>query len=311
MELRAPGSVPERADRHPTGRGSRRPGIIDWGCGIRPGGWIIVRLALALTLSVCVGAADANGIKLDGNLIQGGLALGSAPPGTGIRLNERPVRVADDGGFVFGFGRDAPPQATLHVRYPDGSREAMPLQVRTRRYETQRINGLPDRMVTPSAKALTRIRQENSRIAAVRRLDTDQSYYRTGFVWPVIGTITGVYGSRRMLNGEPRRPHYGIDIAADNGTPVHSPADGIVALAEADLYFTGGTVMIDHGFGVTTVLSHLDSIDVGVGQPVRQGDVVGTVGATGRVTGPHLDWRVNWFEVRLDPALLVPEMPKR
>ena len=183
--------------------------------------------------------------------------------------------------------------------------------MRARRYETQRIDGLPDRMVTPGAEALKRIRRENSRIAAVRRLDTDRPHYRTGFVWPVVGTVTGVYGSRRILNGEPRRPHYGIDIAADAGTPVRSPADGVVALAADDLYFTGGTVMIDHGFGVTTVLSHLDSVDVGAGRTVRQGDVVGAVGATGRVTGPHLDWRVNWFDARLDPALLVPPMPER
>lgn len=183
--------------------------------------------------------------------------------------------------------------------------------MRARRYETQRIDGLPGRMVTPSTEALKRIHRENSRIAAVRRLDTGRPHYRTGFVWPVVGTVTGVYGSRRILNGEPRRPHYGIDIAADAGTPVRSPADGVVALAADDLYFTGGTVMIDHGFGVTTVLSHLESVDVGVGRTVRQGDVVGAVGATGRVTGPHLDWRVNWFGARLDPALLVPPMPKR
>lgn len=228
-----------------------------------------------------------------------------------MSLNGRPLRVSGDGGFVFGFGRDAPRRATLHVRHPDGSREALPLRVRPRRYETQRIDGLPGRMVTPSAEALKRIRRENSRIAAVRRLDTDRPHYRTGFVWPVVGTVTGVYGSRRILNGEPRRPHYGVDVAADAGTPVRSPADGVVALAADDLYFTGGTVMIDHGFGLTTVLSHLDSVDVGVGQPVRQGDVVGAVGATGRVTGPHLDWRVNWFDARLDPALLVPPMPER
>lgn len=195
------------------------------------------------------------------------------------------------------------------MRYPDGTRESRELNVQARTYETQRINGLPSRMVTPSEEALKRIRRENTWIAAVRRLDTDQPHYRTGFAWPVIGTVTGIYGSRRILNGEPRRPHYGIDIAADRGTPVRSPADGVIALAEDDLYFTGGTVMIDHGYGITSVLSHLETLDASVGQSVRQGEVIGTVGSTGRVTGPHLDWRVNWFEVRLDPALLVPAMP--
>ena len=166
-------------------------------------------------------------------------------------------------------------------------------------------------MVTPSEEDLKRIRRENAWIAGVRRLDTDEPYYRTGFAWPSIGPVTGVYGSQRILNGEPRRPHYGVDIAPGRGAPVYSPADGVIALAEKDLYFTGGTVMIDHGYGITSVMSHLQSVSVAVGQTVRQGDAIGTVGATGRATGPHLDWRVNWFEVRLDPALLVPAMPKQ
>jgi len=268
-----------------------------------------VRIACSLILLIIAGSAGAGSLELNGALIQGGLTQGLAPPGSVIHLNERPVRVASDGTFVFGFGRDAPSQATLNIRYPDGARETRLLDVESRQYETQRINGLPNRMVSPSEAALKRIRRENAWIAEVRRLDTDRQHYRTGFVWPVIGTITGVYGSRRILNGEPRRPHYGIDIAARQGTPVYSPADGDVALAKKDLYFTGGTIMIDHGYGITSVLSHLASLSASEGQSVRQGQEVGTVGSTGRVTGPHLDWRVNWFEVRLDPALLVPAMP--
>lgn len=255
--------------------------------------------------------AGANTLTLEGDLTQGGLARGVAPPGTELRLDDRPVRVAADGAFVFGFGRDAPARAVLRVRYPDGAQETRELSIAARNYETQRINGLPNRMVTPSEEAMKRIRRENAWIAEVRRRDTDRPHYRTGFIWPVVGTVTGVYGSRRILNGEPRRPHYGIDIAAATGTPVYSPADGVIALAEGDLYFTGGTVMIDHGYGITSVLSHLDALSVTVGQAVMQGEAVGSVGATGRVTGAHLDWRVNWFEVRLDPALLVPPMPAR
>ena len=255
------------------------------------------------------GSVIAKGLELDQRLIQGGLVHGSAVPGSTIYLNTRAIRVAPDGKFVFGFGRDAPKRAKLYIRYPSGMEETRYLEIESRTYETQRINGLLNHMVTPSEAALRRIRQENSWIAEVRRLDTERQYYRSGFVWPVIGTITGVYGSLRVLNGEPRRPHFGIDIAARQGTPVHSPADGVVALAVNDLYFTGGTIMIDHGFGVTSVLSHLASLGVSVGETVGKGQEVGTVGSTGRVTGPHLDWRVNWFEVRLDPALLVPHMP--
>jgi hypothetical protein len=262
-----------------------------------------------LILLILSSPVVSEGLEFDQKLIQGGLAQGSAPPGSTIHLNNRSIRVAPDGKFVFGFGHDAPQQAALHIRYPNGMEETRHLEIKSRVYETQRINGLPNRMVTPSEAALKRIRRENSWIAEVRRLNTDHQHYHSGFVWPVIGAITGVYGSRRILNGKPRRPHFGIDIAARQGTPVYSPADGVVALAMNDLYFSGGTIMIDHGFGVTSVLSHLASLGVSVGETVRKGREVGTVGSTGRVTGPHLDWRVNWFEVRLDPELLVPEMP--
>lgn len=143
----------------------------------------------------------------------------------------------------------------------------------------------------------------------MRALNSPVPWFVQGFQWPAIGRISGVYGSRRILNGLARQPHYGVDVAAPVGTPVGTPAAGIIAMAEADLYYTGGTVMIDHGFGVTSVLSHLSAVLADVGDQVEAGDVVGLVGATGRVTGAHLDWRVNWFSVRLDPALLVPPMP--
>ena len=160
-----------------------------------------------------------------------------------------------------------------------------------------------------SAPELARIRREGAEIAAVRRRDTAATWFARGFRWPLFGVVTGVYGSQRILNGEPRRPHYGIDIAAPTGTPVGVPAAGLVALAEADLFFTGGTVLIDHGHGLTSVYSHLAEVLVRVGDKVATGDILGTVGATGRVTGPHLDWRVNWFKTRLDPALLAGPMP--
>jgi murein DD-endopeptidase MepM/ murein hydrolase activator NlpD len=146
-------------------------------------------------------------------------------------------------------------------------------------------------------------------IAAVRAKDTDRSWFADPFRWPASGRISGVYGSQRILNGEPRRPHFGVDIAAPVGTPVHAPNGGVVALAESDLYYTGGTVMLDHGHGITSVFSHLSSVDVEVGGRVSPGDFIGRIGATGRATGAHLDWRVNWFSERLDPQLLVGPMP--
>ena len=235
---------------------------------------------------------------------------GQAPPGTEVRLDDRAIRVAEDGLFVFGFGRDAKPDHRLVARLPDGSLWDRALKVAKRSYAIQRIDGLAPRMVTPSAAALVRIRRENAWIAAARKLDSPEPHFAAGFAWPLLGTITGVFGSQRILNGEPRRPHYGVDIAGPRGRPVLSPAAGDVALAEADLYYTGGTIIIDHGFGLTSVLSHLSAVLVAVGQSVAQGQLVGRLGATGRATGPHLDWRVNWFAERLDPARLVPPMPK-
>ena len=157
---------------------------------------------------------------------------------------------------------------------------------------------------------MARIRAENARIAEARAVDRAEPMFESGFVWPVVGPISGVFGSQRVLNGEPRRPHYGVDVAAPPGTPVTAPADGVVAIAHPDMYYTGGTVLIDHGHGLTSVYSHLEEVWVKEGARLRQGDPIGSVGATGRATGPHLDWRINWFDQRLDPALLVPPMPE-
>ena len=254
--------------------------------------------------------ATAAELRLEGDLTQGGLIKGSAPPGSAIALDRQSVRVSRNGLFVFGFGREAPEVAILAITYPDGTTETRQLSIAKRTYQTQRIDGLPRNMVTPSKQELARIRREGATIAAVRRRDTAATWFAQGFRWPLQGTVTGVYGSQRILNGEPRRPHYGIDIAAPTGTPVTAPAPGIVALAESDLFFTGGTVMIDHGHGLTSVYSHLAQVSVAIGDKVAIGDIVGTVGATGRVTGPHLDWRVNWFKTRIDAALLAGPMPK-
>ena len=263
--------------------------------------WAIVLCALP------VAAAD---LKLQGDWTQGGLIRGVAPPGSLVVIDDRAARVSPEGLFVFGFGRNAAATARLQVSFPDGTRQVQTLTIEQRRYRTQRIDGLPRNMVTPSAQELARIRREGAEIAAVRQRDTASTWFADGFRWPLIGVVTGVYGSQRILNGEPRRPHYGIDIAAPTGAPVRAPAAGVVALAEADLFFTGGTVMIDHGHGLTSVYSHLAKVAVRVGDQLVGGDILGTVGATGRVTGPHLDWRVNWFKTRLDPALLAGPMPK-
>lgn len=267
--------------------------------------WLVV-LVVAV-LSLLPPAAQADTLELAGQAVQGGLVLGRVDPGSAVAVDGRPVRVSADGVFVVGFGREAV-KAALEVAYPDGRRARREIAVAPRRFDIQRIDGLPERMVTPPPEALERIKRENEEVAAVRQRDDARTDFLASFQWPVVGRISGVYGSQRILNGQPRAPHYGVDIASPVGTPIRAPADGIVTLA-ADLYFTGWTVILDHGHGLSSVFMHMKSIAAEVGQRLKQGDMLGQLGASGRVTGPHLHWGMNWFTTRLDPALLVPPMP--
>ena len=260
----------------------------------------------ALFLSLPVIAQD---LSLKGSLIQGGLITGNTLPGAKIDLSGKKIVVNADGLFVFGFGRDAPAEAVINVLLPDGRRISRVLEIGQRKYRVQRIDGLPGKMVTPSEKALKRIWAEGKAIRAARGTFTPETHFKSGFAWPSKGRISGVYGSQRILNGEPRRPHLGIDIAAPAGTPVFASAAGMVTLAETDLYFTGGTIIVNHGHGLSTVYSHLSKIDVRNGQTVARGQKIGAIGSTGRSTGPHLDWRINWFQERLDPLLLAGPKP--
>jgi biotin carboxyl carrier protein len=247
-------------------------------------------------------------LEWHGTFTQGGVIIGRTEPGTQLVLDKQAVRVSPEGVFVFGFDRDAPTMARLEARFPEGERVVRLLSVAPRKYDIQYIDGLPPQKVTPPPELLERIRQEAAQVAEVRRQDLSKPYFLNGFQWPVMGHITGVYGSQRILNGQPRRPHYGIDIAAPAGTPVQAPADGMVTFVHPNMYFSGGTLILDHGHGLSSSFLHLQSIHVKVGQKVKQGDMIATVGATGRVTGSHLDWRMNWFTERIDPGLLVPPM---
>jgi len=264
-------------------------------------------ITFLLTLFALLPPAAA--LELEGSFRQGGLVFGTTEPGTDVRLAERSVRVSPEGRFVIGFGRDAEGVAELRLRYPDGREEKRTFPIEKRTYDIQRIDGLPQKMVTPPDDVLARIRAENEKIARVRAVDRAEALFASGFVWPARGRISGVYGSRRVLNGEPKRPHYGVDVAAPVGTPITAPADGVVVLAEKDLYYTGGTVILDHGHGLTSAFLHMQDVLVQVGARLRQGEPLGTLGGTGRVTGPHLDWRMNWFDQRVDPQLLVGPMP--
>ena len=247
---------------------------------------------------------DSINVFLEGNFIQGGLVKGKVNPNIKIKFKNRILRKTSDGKFVIGFGRDHKKNAYLHIK-SKGNWLKKPIKIKKRIYKIQAINGLEKKMVTPPKSFYDRIRRENKSIKNVRGRDTNVDYIFHKFIWPTKGIISGVFGSQRILNGKPKRPHYGVDIAAKTGTPVLAPIKSIVRMSKKNLYYTGGTIMLDHGHGVTSVYSHLSKINVTAGDKVEKGQVIGEVGSTGRSTGPHLDWRVNWFYQRLDPSLLI------
>ncbi len=263
---------------------------------------------LAVLFVLLAAPAHAQDVRFEGQFVQGGLVMGTTQPGASVALDGRTVRVSPDGRFIIGFAREAARTASLHVA-ANGIARTIELAVAPRKFDIQRIDGLPEAKVTPDPAALARIEAENVKLVAARRRDTPEALFAGGFRWPAVGPISGVYGSQRILNGQPRAPHLGVDVAKPTGTPVVAASDGIVSLAEPDLFFTGGTVIIDHGHGLSSIYAHLSRIDVAVGQRVRAGETAGAIGATGRVTGAHLHWGLTWFDVRLDPALVVPPMP--
>ncbi len=263
---------------------------------------------LLTCLTVLLLSHPARALDLVGHLTRGGMATGRVDPATQVSYDGKKVRVSPEGVFVIGFDRDAPLKTVLRLRYQDGSVDEHAVTITGRDYNIQRIDGLPPRKVDPEPEDLKRIRADAALVTAARKRDDPRTGFLQDFIWPVTGRITGVYGSQRVLNGKPKRPHYGVDIAAPQGTPVRAPADGVVTLAHPDMFYSGGTLILDHGHGISSSFLHLHKILVQEGEPVRQGDIIAEVGATGRVTGAHLDWRMNWFDRRIDPTLLVPPM---
>lgn len=248
-------------------------------------------------------------ILLKGDFIQGGLVIGRVPPGSQVVFEQKSIRVSPQGDFIIGFNRDEPQQVSLKIITPDKQTIAKQLLIKKRVYKIQRINGLPKAKVSPrKPEVLARIRKEIVQAASARKLDDERSDFLQDFIWPTRGRISGVYGSQRVLNGKPRRPHFGVDVAAPTGTAVLAPASGIITLANPDMFFSGGTIILDHGHGLSSSFLHLSQLLVKTGDVVKQGDLIARVGATGRVTGAHLDWRMNLFKRRVDPQLLVPDM---
>ena len=246
----------------------------------------------------------AKAIEFQGKFIQGHFIIGKTDPKAEILVGKKSVKVSEDGFFVFGIDRDRKYDLTF-TKKVNGEKIVITKKVNKRKYSIQRIDGLEESKVTPPESVYTRIKKENNAIGEARAINSNLQFFREKFIMPVEGIISGVYGSQRILNGKPKWPHYGIDIAAKQGTMIKSSASGIVTLAEDDLYYTGGTVIMDHGHGISTIYSHLENVLVSVGEKINQEDIIGTVGSTGRSTGPHLDFRVNWFQTRLDPMTLL------
>jgi hypothetical protein len=263
-------------------------------------------LGLAVTLPLAAGSAADDCVEIQGEPIEGGLIWGSVAPGTAVQLDDVALDVTADGYFVAAFHRDAPASSTLTV----GESCSVPLSVAQREYRVSRVEGVPQRTVTPPPEQLERIRRERALVANAKAQRIERSDWLMQidglFQWPVKGRISGVYGSQRVYNGTPGNPHYGVDVAVPTGTPVHAPAAGRVTLAEPDLFYSGGTVILDHGYGLSSSFLHMSRLDVAVGDELAPGDLIGAVGATGRATGPHLDWRMSWRDRRVDPQRLVP-----
>ncbi|MBT5560439.1 MAG: M23 family metallopeptidase [Proteobacteria bacterium] len=271
-------------------------------------------IVLGTVISAPVKSAGENSehaaIDIQGDFVQGGLVLGKVSAGSTVTYDGQDVRVSEAGQFVIGFHRDELATVPLQITLPSGEQLSRSLEIAPREYNIQRVEGVPQRTVDPPADQIERIQREAREIGAAKRTNRPHLDFLGAWQWPVAGPISGVYGSQRVYNGTPGRPHYGVDIARPTGTPVHAPQGGYVTFANPDTYFSGGLILIDHGHGLSSSFLHLSAVNVEVGQRVEQGEVIGEIGATGRASGPHLDWRMDIGKRRVDPQLLVEAMPE-
>jgi murein DD-endopeptidase MepM/ murein hydrolase activator NlpD len=262
-----------------------------------------MRILASLVLILITTSSFA--VTFDGKFAQGSFILGKTKPGSEVFVDKRKVKVTSDGFFVFGLGRDRKYDVVITLN-KDGIKEKIVKRVFKKKYKIQRIDGLEEKKVTPPEELYERIKRENKLIAQARNIDSDLTFFTKKFIIPVENAIiTGVYGSQRILNGKPKWPHYGLDFAAKEGTKIKAMLNGIVTLAEPNLFYTGGTLIFDHGHGISTLYMHMEKIFVEKGQKVKQGDIIGTIGSTGRATGAHLDVRLNWFQIRLNPGTVL------
>lgn len=269
-----------------------------------------MRIPLVLLL-LTASPAFAFDVTIEGRLEQGGLVIGTAPTGSTVQFKGHTVPVADDGGFVLGLDRDAPATIDIVVKNQAGERETRKIGVAKRAWDRELIDEVPQNLVTPDPKTAKQIAEDSESLRKARAVLEKDALYRTGFIRPAAGAITAKFGNSRVLNGEPTAFHSGLDIGAATGAAVHAAADGKVVLVDEDMVLSGRTVMIDHGYGLKSTYIHLSKIAVTQGQPVKQGDVIGNVGETGRVTGPHLHFGMSWFDERIDPEAVLAALPAK
>ncbi|HHW4678015.1 MAG TPA: M23 family metallopeptidase [Xylella sp.] len=245
-------------------------------------------------------------IRFPTRVSQGALVIGTVPPGSQVEYAKRMLGVNEKGQVVFGVGRNEIGPLILRVQSPHETAKHIRITVTTRTWPVEVVNGVPPKTINPPPAIAARIKREQAQITDARQRNDARSDFAQPFIWPVQGRISGRFGSARIYNGQPAgNGHSGMDIAASTGTPVKAPAAGVITFAAPDLYLTGGTVLLDHGYGVSSNFLHLSRIDVKVGDQVHQGQVIGAVGATGRATASHLHWGMNWFDVRVDPLLVL------
>ena len=266
---------------------------------------LVMFKTLIATALVASASFSAMALELKGHLTQGGLVTGKLENAKLVSLDGKSLKLSPNGDFVFGFGRDADTTHTLKWVDNNGKSHLQSIAITKREYKIDKITGVAKKYVSPPKEVSARISREAVAVRKAREVDSDLLYFLDPVLKPAEGRISGVYGSQRYFNGEPRRPHFGLDIANKTGSPVYAPISGTVVYAEPDLYYSGGTLIIDHGHGITSTYIHLSKLNVKVGDTITQGNKVAEIGATGRVTGPHLDWRFNWKGERLDPALLM------
>jgi hypothetical protein len=249
-----------------------------------------------------VAFAQTSRIAFAGAMQQGGLVVGTAEKGARVSVDGKSVSVSPEGLFAFGFAYNRTDPVTVRADFADGTSDTQRTTPAARHYEVQTVSGLPQKFVTPPPEDLARIKAEHAKLAVARRVDTPQIWFSQPFDWPFPGILSGVYGSQRIDNGVPMAPHLGVDIAAPSGTPIHAPAGARVAIAEP-WFLEGNYTMLDHGHGVFSEYLHQSEFHVKEGDIVTRGQVIGLVGATGRATGPHSHWGLNWFDMKLDPSL--------